>query len=51
MIITMSWTFIVGISEIILGRAYLSDVILSTIIGLLSIYIFYKIIYKEKKGS
>lgn len=51
MIITLSWTFIVGISEIILGRAYLSDVILSTIIGLLSIYIFYKIIYKEKKGS
>lgn len=51
MIITLSWTFVVGISEIILGRAYLSDVIIATIIGLSSIYIIYKIIYREKKEN
>lgn len=48
MIITLSWIFIVGISQIIMGEAYLSDVIFSILIGMLMITIHYLLIFKRK---
>lgn len=50
-IITLSWIFVVSISEVILGNAYLSDVVIGILISMIMIAIFYKIIFREKKGG
>lgn len=50
-IISFSWIFIVAVSQIILGYAYLSDLLIGLLIGYLSIMLFYYIYYREKKDD
>lgn len=48
-ILIYAWIFVVTISEIVLGYAYLSDAMMSLLIGNFVIGVNYLIIYSEKK--
>ena len=50
-IISFSWIFIVAVSQMILGYAYLSDVLIGLLIGNFSIMLFYYIFNRERKND